>query len=108
MPRYIRGLYYYDYIGNISSSHAFRDSDKVAFYIEPRFPLFGQWKTDWNQGYNMPTKYHLFYDQFHPENFVFNFTFMHDYQEIVTENYTVTIILPEGATNVKVRENLFI
>jgi oligosaccharyltransferase complex subunit alpha (ribophorin I) len=25
LPRYIRGLYYYDYIGNISSSNAYRD-----------------------------------------------------------------------------------
>jgi len=25
LPRYIRGLYYYDFIGNISSSHAYRD-----------------------------------------------------------------------------------
>jgi oligosaccharyltransferase complex subunit alpha (ribophorin I) len=60
LPRYIRGLYYWDYIGNISSSNAHRDSDKVSFRIEPRFPIFGQWKTDWSQGYNMPTRYHLF------------------------------------------------
>jgi oligosaccharyltransferase complex subunit alpha (ribophorin I) len=62
LPRYIRGLYYYDYIGNISSSNAFRDQDKVVFDIDPRYPLFGQWKIDWNQGYNVPTRYHLFFD----------------------------------------------
>jgi oligosaccharyltransferase complex subunit alpha (ribophorin I) len=60
LPRYVRGLYYWDYIGNISTSNAFRDIDKVKFRLEPRFPLFGQWKTDWNQGYSMPTRYHLF------------------------------------------------
>jgi oligosaccharyltransferase complex subunit alpha (ribophorin I) len=27
LPSYIRGLYYWDYIGNISSSNAFRDLD---------------------------------------------------------------------------------
>jgi oligosaccharyltransferase complex subunit alpha (ribophorin I) len=48
LPQYIKGLYYYDYIGNISSSRAFRHSDHVSFDIEPRFPIFGQWKTDWN------------------------------------------------------------
>lgn len=60
LPRYIRGLYYWDFIGNISSSSAFRDDDKVNFRIEPRFPVMGQWKVDWSQGYNIPTRYHLF------------------------------------------------
>ena len=41
LPPYIYGLYYYDYIGNISSSSAFRESDKVTFSIKPRFPVFG-------------------------------------------------------------------
>jgi len=31
LPRYIRGLYYYDYIGNISTSVAYRDADYVHF-----------------------------------------------------------------------------
>lgn len=60
LPKYIRGLYYWDYIGNISSSQAFRESDRVTFRIEPRFPVFGQWKVDWSQGYSIPTRYHLF------------------------------------------------
>ena len=41
-------------------SNAERKADHVAFNIEPRFPIFGQWKTDWNQGYQMPTEHHLF------------------------------------------------
>ena len=48
LPRYIRGLYYWDYIGNISSSNAFRGNDDVALKIDPRFPVMGQWKTDWS------------------------------------------------------------
>lgn len=31
LPRYIKGLYYHDYIGNISSSEAFRGEDYVRF-----------------------------------------------------------------------------
>jgi hypothetical protein len=31
LPRYIRGLYYYDYIGNISTSEAFRGEEHVSF-----------------------------------------------------------------------------
>lgn len=41
LPHYIRGLYYWDYIGNISTSNAFRNDDSVTFRIEPRFPVFG-------------------------------------------------------------------
>lgn len=102
LPRYIRGLYYWDYIGNISTSNAFRDQEHVKFEIEPRFPIFGQWKTDWSQGYNMPTMHHLFYDEKEPNRYYFNYTFLHDYNDILAENYTLKIILPEGATNIKV------
>lgn len=31
LPQYISGLYYYDYIGNISTSHADRKDDRVEF-----------------------------------------------------------------------------
>jgi oligosaccharyltransferase complex subunit alpha (ribophorin I) len=102
LPRYIRGLYYYDFIGNISSSNAFRTQEKVEFSIDPRFPIFGQWNTDWNQGYNMPTKYHLFFDSMNPEHYVLNFTFLHEFDDILAENYTLKVVLPEGAENVKV------
>ncbi len=102
LPRYIRGLYYYDFIGNISTSNAFRNEEHVDFSLDPRFPIFGGWKTDWNIGYNIPTKYHLFYDLLKPENFVFNFTFLHDFDDIIAENYTLKVVLPEGATDIKV------
>lgn len=31
-----------------------------------------------------------------------NYTFDHDFNDILAENYTLRVILPEGATNVKV------
>jgi oligosaccharyltransferase complex subunit alpha (ribophorin I) len=100
LPRYIRGLYYWDYIGNISSSNALREDNEVRFRIEPRFPVFGQWKVDWSQGYNMPTRYHLFQNE--NGRFIFNYTFDQDFSDILAENYTLKVILPEGATNLKV------
>lgn len=100
LPRYIRGLYYWDYIGNISTSNANRDDDQVTFRIEPRFPVFGQWKVDWSQGYNMPTRHHLFQNE--AGRFIFNYTFDQDFSDILAENYTLNVILPEGATNLKV------
>lgn len=41
LPQYIRGLYYWDFIGNISSSNAFRNEEKVTLHMEPRFPVMG-------------------------------------------------------------------
>ena len=100
LPHYIRGLYYWDYIGNISTSNAFREEDDVRFRIEPRFPVFGQWKIDWSQGYNMPTRFHLLQNQ--QGRFIFNYTFDHDIADILAENFTLKVVLPEGATNIKV------
>jgi hypothetical protein len=35
--------------------------------------------------------------------FIFNYTFDHDYHNILAENFTLKIILPEGATDIKVQ-----
>ena len=102
LPQYIHGLYYYDYIGNISTSNAERLEDHVYLNIEPRFPIFGQWKTDWNQGYNMPSQYHLYKDMKDQTLHTLEVDYMHAYDQSLTEVYTVKIILPEGATNIKV------
>ena len=49
-PVYIQGMYFHDYIGNISSTNAFRDEEagKVSLNYHPRFPVCGGWKIDWN------------------------------------------------------------
>ena len=102
LPQYIHGLYYYDYIGNISSSNAERLDDHVFFNVEPRFPVFGQWKTDWNQGYNMPSQYHLYQSTKDSDLHTLEVDYMHAYDESLTEDYTVKVILPEGATDINV------
>jgi len=101
LPQYIHGLYYNDYIGNISTSNADRTDEYVNFHIEPRFPIFGQWKTDWNQGYNMPTKYHLFQQKKNLKMHTLEVDFMHAFDKSLTEEYTVKVVLPEGARNIK-------
>lgn len=76
--------------------------DHVSFDIEPRFPIFGQWKTDWNQGYNMPAGMHLFQDKKSASEYTLEVDFMHAYDHSLTEDYTVKVILPEGATDIRV------
>lgn len=74
----------------------------MKFEIMPRFPIFGQWKTDWNQGYNMPTQEHLYQHKKNSEKFTLEVDFMHSYYDSLTETYKVRVILPEGAENIEI------
>lgn len=71
--------------------------EHVYFELQPRFPIFGSWKTDWNQGYNMPTRHHLYQDVKNTNEHTLEVDFMHGYDKSLTETYTVKVILPEGA-----------
>lgn len=102
-PWYIQGMYVNDFIGNISSTNAFRSEEHVKLEFRPRFGICGGWKTDWNQGYNMPTKYHVQNNNRDRDLYAFNFTFLHNYDVLLAENYTVEVVLPFGATDIQVR-----
>ena len=47
-PWYIQSMYFNDYIGNISSTNAYREEDHVSLKYYPRYPICGGWKVDWN------------------------------------------------------------
>lgn len=49
----------------------------------------------------MPTEYHLFQDKKNPSLYILEVDFMHAFDKSITEDYVVKIILPEGATNIK-------
>lgn len=103
-PSYIQNMYFTDYIGNISSTNAFRDQEngKVSLVYKPRFPVCGGWKIDWNQGYNMPTKYHLAADDHVAQGYILEVSFFHNYDVLLAEDYNVNIILPYGAYDIEV------
>lgn len=48
LPYEIRGLYYRDEVGNISTSKAYKDyhNNEVLFAMTPRFSLLGGWKSN--------------------------------------------------------------
>lgn len=99
MHRNSRNLFYYDQIGNISTSNAWKDSEGLHMRIKPRFPLFGGWKTDWYQGYDLATKFALFNDKENSDKFVFDYSFCFPYNSIIADHYKLKIVLPEGAKN---------
>lgn len=65
LPYHAWGAYYYDEIGNISTSSASRDmKDKVVkMKIEPRFPILGGWKSNFYLGYNLSPSKYLYFDE---------------------------------------------
>ena len=101
-PWYIQNLYFHDYIGNISSTNAIREEEHVEVDYEPRFPVCGGWKTDWNLGYKMPTKYHMTRESEKDNLYTLEVPFLHQYDVLLAENYTVEIILPYGASDITV------
>ena len=50
----------------------------------------------------MPTEYHLFQNLENINEHTLEVDFMHCYDKSLTEDYTVRVILPEGASNIRV------
>lgn len=96
LPKGASDVYYRDIIGNISTSHVRPGRESTLMEIETRFPLFGGWKTEWYQGYNVPASPYLSTN----ENGSFTITFDANipFPELPIEDYTLKVVLPEGAT----------
>jgi len=94
------GLWYGDEIGNVSTSRASREWDDVRLDLTPRFPILGGWKSNFNIGYSLPSKFHILADN--EDNFHLNVTFGLPYHDLLAKNYTTKIVLPEGASDIKV------
>jgi len=99
IPAQASNIYYRDQIGNIStSSLTLSSSGELKFEIQPRFPMFGGWKTEWYQGWNLPSEYGLTHSG---SSYKLTLDFGIPFDDIWVEDYYVKVILPEGATNVK-------
>ncbi|XP_054818735.1 dolichyl-diphosphooligosaccharide--protein glycosyltransferase subunit 1A isoform X2 [Prosopis cineraria] len=94
LPPRAHSVYYRDEIGNISTSSLWGDSKKMELEIEPRYPMFGGWKTTFTIGYGLPLEDFLFaVDGKH----VLNITFGSPMKEVVIDNLFVKVVLPEGS-----------
>lgn len=97
LPASATSVYYRDVIGNISTSNQRTLMDSVELDIRPRFPLFGGWKTHYTIGYNVPAYEYLFNSG---EDYLLKMRLIdHLYDNMIIEDVTVCIILPEGSTD---------
>ncbi|KAM3725103.1 Dolichyl-diphosphooligosaccharide--protein glycosyltransferase subunit [Dirofilaria immitis] len=99
LPASAKDIYYRDEIGNISTSAVRKMTDVVELIIQPRFPLFGGWKTDYILGYNIPAYQYLYSSG---NKFALKMRIVdHLFDDAVIENLKLKIILPEGSKNFK-------
>lgn len=93
--RKAKHIFYRDQIGNISSSDVRPFRDDLIVTLKPRFPLFGGWKTYYKLGYQLPLD-EVVEKSGTAHTLRVNFI-DHIYDNLVIEDATVKIILPEGA-----------
>ncbi|XP_061372782.1 dolichyl-diphosphooligosaccharide--protein glycosyltransferase subunit 1A [Gastrolobium bilobum] len=94
MPPRAHSVYYRDEIGNISTSSLWGDSKKTELEIEPRYPLFGGWKTAFTIGYGLPLQDFLF--GLDGKRFL-NISFGTPINDLVIDTLFVKVVLPEGS-----------
>ncbi|CAI0381607.1 unnamed protein product [Linum tenue] len=90
LPPRAHSIYYRDAIGNISTSHVRGDSKKTEILIEPRYPLFGGWKTAFTIGYGLPLQDFVFESE--GKRFL-NFSFGSPMHDLVTDSITLKVWL---------------
>lgn len=101
LPAAARDVYYRDDIGNISTSNMYTKHDSVELTLRPRFPLFGGWKTRYVIGYNLPSYEYLFVEG---NQYALKMRLLdHVFDTFVVDELVVKIILPEGATDLKLK-----
>lgn len=102
LPIQANNIYYRDQIGNISTSDMrFDESDgHLELLIETRFPLFGGWQTQFYIGYSIPTEVGLFTAE--DGTYKLKFDYFTLFDDVWVEEMETKVVLPEGATNIKV------
>ncbi|BEI84724.1 hypothetical protein CcaverHIS002_0501250 [Cutaneotrichosporon cavernicola] len=107
LPPSAHSVYYYDVIGNVSTSR-FRPGQPAVnkkrvvdgtLELRPRYPVLGGWNYSFTVGWDMPLDESLHTDG---DRAVLEVPFLTPLKGVVVDNQELTIILPEGATDVEV------
>jgi len=108
LPAAADGIYYRDYIGNVSTSHVRRTKQETVMEVQPRFPMFGGWKAEFEIGYNLPASAYLsVIDQYGESdsvrhgNYLLDVPFGSMFPAAAIDSATVRIILPEGSSAIQ-------
>lgn len=108
LPPSAHSAYYYDVIGNVSTSR-FRPGQTGAgkrrvvdasLELKPRYPVLGGWNYSFTVGWDSPLSESLHVAGDGKQ--VLQVPFLTALKGVVVDNEELTIILPEGATDVEV------
>jgi len=97
IPKEASDIYYRDVIGNISTSHLSDFKENIRVDLIPRFPLFGGWKNAFYIGWNLPLSNYLSVSADDSNQYVLNVSFSAANNFLPIDDYTLRVILPEGA-----------
>lgn len=101
LPPHSTGLYYRDQIGNVSTSHVHEGESYTTWDVEPRFPMFGGWKTDFYIGYNLPASDYVSISASDSSTYILNISFGSPFPQAAIDMEELRVILPEFATDLK-------
>ncbi|KAL6777938.1 OST1A [Auxenochlorella protothecoides x Auxenochlorella symbiontica] len=95
LPANAANLYFRDGIGNISSSAVQRTDTGVRVLLQPRYPLFGGWTTDFKFGWSAEG---VVAPGPAPGTLTLSITFGPSVTEVAFDEAELKVILPPGAT----------
>jgi oligosaccharyltransferase complex subunit alpha (ribophorin I) len=103
LPYEAYGVYYRDELGNVTTSHLWKPKNKEAteLLLKLRFPLYGGWHIEWYHGYNVPLTTFVSKVQGTADRYLLDCELAHP-MNILAEKLVLHIVLPPGATNVRV------
>ena len=97
LPAGIRDAYFYDLIGNVSTSHLRAGLAESVLELRPRYPLLGGWNYSFTLGWDAPLADEGRYDAA-SGRWLVGVPIMTAIPGAVVDDAHVKIILPEGAT----------
>ena len=108
LPQAADGIYYRDYIGNVSTSHVRRTKAETVLEVQPRFPMFGGWTAGFEIGYNLPAQHYMSVideygagDSVQSGNYLLDVPFGSMFPVVAIDQAVVRIILPEGSSAIQ-------
>ncbi|ODQ65722.1 Ribophorin I [Nadsonia fulvescens var. elongata DSM 6958] len=95
--------YYTDLVGNVSTSRFRVDEKGSLLQLKPRYPIFGGWNYNFTIGWEYDLKKSLKKDG---ERYLVKIPFIEGPVDVSYNEIDLTVILPEGATAVKVEPSI--
>lgn len=110
LPPGIHSTYYYDLVGNVSTSHlrvapspgkAAIATQQSLLELQPRYPIMGGWNYSFTLGWNSPLADSARWDA-KTERYIVGVPIMTLIAGAVVDDADIKVILPEAATDIKV------